>query len=138
MAKIYINNEVFPQAENDNSRVHDGSEIIFQGRVRALEEEQSIVGIDYEHYEIMAEKELQALAEETQKKFPISEIFCWHRVGYVPIGEASLRVIIWSSHRAEGLEALAWFVRQLKLRVPIWKWAVTKDGTRFPSTKQSI
>ena len=44
-----------------------------------------------------------------------------------------MRVTIRSTHRAEGLEAMAYFISALKKRVPIWKWAVTADGERFPS-----
>ena len=81
----------------------------------------------------MAEAELTQLAEETCKKFPIHDLFCKHRIGRVDVGETSLHVVIWSKHRKEGLEAMTWFISELKKRVPIWKWAILEDGSRIPS-----
>jgi len=110
-----------------------GAHLVFYGRVRAEEEGRPITALDYEHYAGMAQRELQALAEETGRRFPLLAFECVHRVGRVAVGEASMRVVILARHRGESLEALAWFVRELKTRVPIWKWGVTADGERFPS-----
>ena len=48
------------------------------------------------------------------KKFSINELDCIHRIGKIPVGEAALRVTIWSKHRTEALDAMAWFISQLK------------------------
>jgi len=106
---------------------------VFNGRVRSTENGETIRGLFYEHYERMAEEELQSLATGTAEKFPISDIFCRHRIGEIPVGESAIHVSIWSEHRAEGLEAMAWFISELKKRVPIWKWAVLENGTKIPS-----
>ena len=42
-------------------------------------------------------------------------------------------MVIWSKHRREGLEAMDWFISELKKHVPIWKWAIMIDNTRVPS-----
>ncbi len=110
-----------------------GAEVIFHGRVRGEEQGREIVALDYEAYAEMAEKELQAIGEEVVEEFSIQDLCCDHRVGEVPVGEVSLRVVVWSRHRGAALEAVAWFVKQLKERVPIWKWGITADGERFPS-----
>lgn len=110
-----------------------GSEIIFHGRVRGVEKDEQIVALFYEHYEGMAQSELAILAQETAERFGIPSLSCLHRVGEIPVGESSVRIVMRSPHRAEGLEALAWFIRQLKQRVPIWKWGVRANGERFPS-----
>jgi molybdopterin synthase catalytic subunit len=81
----------------------------------------------------MAEAELTQLAEEAIKLFPIHDLFCKHRIGKVEVGETSLHVSIWSKHRREGLDAMSWFIIELKKRVPIWKWAILEDGSRIPS-----
>lgn len=122
-----------PELGSDDGRRDDGSELIFHGRVRAEEHGRPIIALEYEHYPEMAEAQLRRVAEETAARFPIRDLFCWHRVGRIGVGETSLRVVIWSCHRAEGLEAMTFFVRRLKREVPIWKWAVTADGERFPS-----
>ena len=103
---------------NDNHQ-QDGAELIFNGRVRATEHGKNITALEYEQYEGMAETELIQLAEET--------------VGKINVGETSLHVVIWSKHRKEGLEAMTWFITELKKRVPIWKWAIMEDGRKIPS-----
>lgn len=110
-----------------------GAEVTFHGRVRGEEQGRMIVALDYEAYTGMAEKELRAIGETAAEKFSIQDLFCDHRVGEVPVGEVSLRLVIWSRHRGAALEAVAWFVKELKERVPIWKWGITADGERFPS-----
>ena len=111
----------------------DGAELIFNGRVRATEHGKNITALEYEQYEGMAETELTQLAEETVGKFPIHDLFCKHRIGKINVGETSLHVVIWSKHRKEGLEAMTWFITELKKRVPIWKWAIMEDGRKIPS-----
>ena len=117
---------------NDNHQ-QDGAELIFNGRVRATEHGKNITALEYEQYEGMAETELTQLAEETVGKFPIHDLFCKHRIGKINVSETSLHVVIWSKHRKEGLEAMTWFITELKKRVPIWKWAIMEDGRKIPS-----
>ena len=117
----------FPSQEN---RTNDGVELVFSGRVRLREGEKKIIALEYEYNEGMAEKELQTVAEETVQRFPIHDLFCRHRVGRIPVGETSIHVAIWSKHRKEALEAMTWFISELKQRVPIWKWAILVDGSK--------
>ena len=118
---------------SDDNRQQDGAELIFNGRVRATEHGKNITALEYEQYEGMAETELTQLAEETVGKFPIHDLFCKHRIGKINVGETSLHVVIMSKHRKEGLEAMTWFITELKKRVPIWKWAIMEDGRKIPS-----
>jgi len=90
-------------------------------------------GLFYEHYKGMAENELKRLAEETVKIFRIHDLYCRHRIGIVKVGEISLHVMILSKHREEGLFALEYFIAELKKTVPIWKWALLKNGKKIPS-----
>ena len=101
--------------------------------IRATENGEAITALEYEQYEGMAKTELKKLSEDTVKKFSIHDLFCKHRIGRVDVGETSLHVVIWSKHRKEGLDAMTWFISELKKRVPIWKWAILNDGTRIPS-----
>ena len=119
-------------AINDD-RKEDGAELVFNGRVRNMERGKEIIALEYEQYEGMAELELKEIAQRTCKKFPIKDLFCRHRIGIINVGEISLHVVIWSKHRREGLEAMNWFISELKKHVPIWKWAIMIDNTRVPS-----
>ena len=118
---------------SQNDRSDEGSELVFNGRVRGVEDGRPILSLDYEYYQGMAETQLKQLAEETVKKFPIRDLLCQHRVGQVKVGETSLHVVIWSKHREEGLNAITYFISELKKRIPIWKWAILKNGDRIPS-----
>ena len=121
------------QFPTDETRRDEGAVLVFNGRVRSTENGELILALEYEHYSGMAEKELNGLAQETVEKFPLSDLFCRHRIGRINIGETSLHVAIWSKHRKEGLEAMTYFITELKKRVPIWKWAILQDGEKVPS-----
>ncbi len=129
--------KIKPFSSPDSNTDDTGAELVFNGRVRNREEGDEIIALEYEHYEGMAERELNLLARKTIKEFPVHDLFCRHRVGKVPVGEVVLHVVIRSKHRAEGLEAMAWFISELKKQVPIWKWAILPDGSKRPSQCQS-
>ena len=127
-----MDSPIIPFASNDNQK-EKGAELIFNGRVRETEHGKKIRMLEYEQYEEMAEKELLNIAKETEKKFIIKDLLCRHRIGRVKVGEASLHVSIWSKHRKEGLNAMSFFIIELKKRVPIWKWAILENGEKIPS-----
>ena len=133
MIKIEIVKGPITPFPSDDSRTQDGAELVFNGRVRATEHGENITALEYEQYEGMAETELRNLAENTGRRFPVHDLLCKHRVGKVKVGETSLHVVIWSKHRQEGIDAMSWFIVELKKRIPIWKWATLKDGSRIPS-----
>ena len=112
----------------------DGAEVVFHGRIRATEHGKDIVALDYEHYPGMTETELEALAGDAMRKFPIHDLLCHHRVGRVAVGETAMRLVIRSPHRKEAFEAMSWFISELKRRVPLWKWGVDSEGNRTPSS----
>ena len=134
MVKTCIIKNIIPILPSDDTHTNNGAELQFYGRVRGEENGEAIIAIDYEYYKGMAEKELQKLGENTMHKFYISKLDCIHRVGKISNGEASLRVIIWSKHRKEALDAMAWFISKMKKDVPIWKNVILKDGSRISST----
>ena len=133
MIKVEIIRDPVKLFAINDERKEDGAELVFNGRVRNMERGKEIIALEYEQYEGMAELELKEIAQRTCKKFPIKDLFCRHRIGIINVGEISLHVVIWSKHRREGLEAMNWFISELKKHVPIWKWAIMIDNTRVPS-----
>ena len=133
MIKVEIVGSHIIPFDSNNNQKEKGAELIFNGRVRGTEHGKKIKMLEYEQYEDMAEKELGMIAQETQNKFPIKDLLCRHRIGEVKVGETSLHVSIWSKHRKEGLEAMSFFIIELKKRVPIWKWAILENGEKIPS-----
>jgi molybdopterin synthase catalytic subunit len=134
---VRLTRDPLPPWAPETPRPDAGAELVFHGRVRDAEEGVPVTAIEYEAYEPMALAELRALADELLRRFPVHDLECIHRVGVVPVGEASLRVVLRSAHRTEAIEALVWFVRELKVRVPIWKWGITAEGRRFASHTRS-
>ena len=110
-----------------------GAELVFFGRVRDLENGIRITALDYEYYPQMAEAMLDRIARTVRDRFDINDLDCTHRTGIVPVGQASVRIVIRSRHRKAALQALDWFIDKLKEEVPIWKWGIGPDGERFPS-----
>ena len=133
MIKVEIIRDPVKLFAINDDRKEDGAELVFNGRVRNMERGKEIIALEYEQYEGMAELELKEIAQRTCKKFPIKDLFCRHRIGIINVGEISLHVVIWSKHRREGLEAMNWFISELKKHVPIWKWAIMIDNTRVTS-----
>jgi molybdopterin synthase catalytic subunit len=101
-----------------------GALVDFFGVVRALENNCTIEGIDYEAFVPMAEQELAKLADAAQGEFRLGSVMIHHRLGFVPVGEASLFVRVTSCHRQSAFEAMEWIVERLKQVVPIWKHPV--------------
>jgi molybdopterin synthase catalytic subunit len=100
-----------------------GSRLEFLGVIRPEEAGETINGIVYEAYEPMAKKVIARILEDLGKRHSLLAADVVHRVNRVPVGEAAIRVRIWSVHREEALEACAEFMNRLKQDVPIWKIA---------------
>jgi molybdopterin synthase catalytic subunit len=127
-----INNPIqsFNLNNNDNQ---NGAELVFNGRVRGTENGKPIKYLEYEQYEGMAEAELTKIANKVCKIFSVNDLFCRHRIGKVKTGDISLHILILSKHRKEAIEAMDWFILELKKHVPIWKWVILNNGTKIPS-----
>lgn len=84
--------------------------------------------LHYEAHHSMAKCELMKLALDAVQKFSLLRLVIVHRLGEVPIAEASVLIGCSSSHRPETFAALEWIMNRLKKEVPIWKREVYSDG----------
>ncbi|MEI9896852.1 MAG: molybdenum cofactor biosynthesis protein MoaE [Chthoniobacter sp.] len=100
-----------------------GACVEFQGIVRELEQGQALAGLQYEAHESMARRHLERIFDELCAVHPCAGVVFIHRLGWVPVGEASLFVRVISSHRGEALRFLAEAIDRMKADVPIWKCA---------------
>ena len=98
-----------------------GARIDFQGIVRGSEDGREIEGIDYEAHWKMAEHQLREIAEQAIIQFELRSVIIHHRIGFVPVGEPSLFMRVFSGHRQAAFQASRWMVDELKKKVPIWK-----------------
>ena len=100
-----------------------GACVEFQGIVREMEGGQALSGLHYEAHESMAHRHLARIFTELEIAHPCASVVFIHRLGWVPVGEASLFIRVLSAHRGEALRFLADAIDRLKADVPIWKRA---------------
>mmetsp|Transcript_33460 Transcript_33460/g.54269 ORF Transcript_33460/g.54269 Transcript_33460/m.54269 type:complete len:151 (-) Transcript_33460:384-836(-) len=98
-----------------------GAIATFSGVTRNNFEGKSVLRLEYEAYVPMAEKELQSLCSRIREKWPVFGVAIEHRIGVVPVEEASVIIAISSAHRDAALDAVKFAINDLKARVPIWK-----------------
>ena len=84
--------------------------------------------LHYEAHDAMARRELNKLAERAVREFSLLHVVIVHRIGEVPISEASVAVGCSSPHRPDTFAALQWIMDMLKKEVPIWKRERYCDG----------
>lgn len=116
-----------------------GGTCAFLGTVRNGPAEVDVTGIEYSVYEAMAEAEIDRMLTEAHGKWPSARVFLQHRVGLVPVGEASIAIVVAAPHREEAFAACRYMIEEIKKRLPIWKKELHLDGTATwvdPSGKQ--
>ena len=92
----------------------------------------------YEAYQPMAEREMLAICLRMRERWPLRHVAITHRIGVVPIGEASVEIAVSSAHRREALEAVQFAIDDLKAHVPIWKKEVYEgDATAWKENAES-
>jgi molybdopterin synthase catalytic subunit len=102
----------------------------FIGTTRNTFEGKTVVLLEYESYIPMALKEMAKLCKEAREKWPdLQGVAVYHRIGKVPVKEASVVVTVSSAHRKQALDACAHLIDRLKEIVPIWKKECYSDGT---------
>ncbi len=116
----------------------DGAAVVFEGVVRDNTRGRRTLYLEYESYEQMALKQMEALCEQAMEKFQVRDAVIVHRLGQLQIGEVSVLIVVASAHRGPAFEACRWLIDTLKRTVPIWKkeyfedGAVWADGEAFP------
>ena len=117
-----------------------GATCAFLGTTRDHNDGRAVTELEYEAYPEMAVAEMRKIGEEARRRWPISRIAIVHRIGVVPIGEASVVIAVSSAHRAAAFEACHFAIDRLKEVVPIWKkehfdggevWIGSQTGQRF-------
>jgi molybdopterin synthase catalytic subunit len=106
-----------------------GAVVLFLGTTRELTDGRQTVALDYEAYREMAEQKLVELEAEARRRWPVIECIVVHRLGRVPLAEASVAIVVSTPHRRDAFAAGEWLIDTLKRDVPIWKREQWSDGT---------
>jgi len=98
-----------------------GAHAWFEGVTRRTTGNLKTEKLCYAAFRPMAVTQLKIIGDESLVRFGLTKIVIAHRLGVVPIGEASLIVGCSAAHRATVFAALAEIVDRIKVDVPIWK-----------------
>jgi MoaE-MoaD fusion protein len=118
---------VVAEVRSDNA----GAIATFVGTTRQQSRGHSVLHLDYEAYEEMAEKVMAAIAAELKARHELCEIAIHHRTGRVDIGEASVVIAVSAPHRQDALAACKEAIDTLKERVPLWKKEFYEGGEEW-------
>ncbi len=106
-----------------------GGTCVFLGTVRNGPDERGVTAIEYSAYEEMVEAEFVRLLTDARARWPDARIAVRHRLGTIPVGEASIAIATAAPHRAQAFEACRYVIEEVKRRVPIWKKELRVDGS---------
>jgi molybdopterin synthase catalytic subunit len=102
---------------------------VFIGTVRNETKGKKVLCLEFEAYEVMALKEIQAIANAMMAKWPLHKIVIHHRTGVLLVGEIPVVIAISAAHRDAAFDACRYAIDTLKQTVPIWKKEVFEDGS---------
>jgi molybdopterin synthase catalytic subunit/molybdopterin converting factor small subunit len=103
----------------------------FIGTTRVQSRGRTVLHLDYEAYEEMAEQVMATIAAELIGRYELCAIAIHHRTGRVQIGEASVMIAVSAPHRHDALAACKDAIDTLKERVPLWKKEVYEGGEEW-------
>ena len=106
----------------------DGAVVVFEGIVRAQSRGKTVRALVYEAYGAMAQRQMEMLADEARRRWPITDLAMVHRTGALGVGDVSVVIAVAAPHRAAAFDACEWLIDELKGTVPIWKKEVYTEG----------
>jgi len=98
-----------------------GATVTFIGTTRDHNEGRRVIQLEYEAYADMALAEMRKIGDAAKQQWPIEKVAIVHRIGVVPLGEASVVIAVSASHRHAAFAACHFAIDRLKEVVPIWK-----------------
>ena len=101
---------------------------VFIGSVRNVTKGKKVVRLEFEAYESMAMNEMNKIAKDVLKKWPVQKILIHHRTGILQTGEVPVIIAVAAAHRDAAFDACRYTIDTLKQTVPIWKKEVFEDG----------
>jgi len=103
-----------------------GGTCVFLGTVR---NDDDVTGIEYSAYDDMALAEIERILAEARDRWPESRVILQHRLGLIPVGEASIAIAAAAPHRDAAFAACRYVIEEVKKRLPIWKKELRGDGS---------
>ena len=108
-----------------------GAIATFTGTTRLTSRGRTVLHLDYEAYEGMAESVMAEIGDEVRRRYDLCAVAIHHRTGRVGIGETSVVIAVSAPHRADALAACQDVIDALKERVPLWKKEFYEGGEEW-------
>src|SRR5688572_15858286 len=115
-----------------------GAVVVFLGTVRDHHAGRPVAKLTYSAYRPMALEGLRRIVADLEAAHQDLRAAIVHRLGEVPIGEASVVIAIGSPHRAAAYEASRTALERLKAEIPIWKREHYADGEAAWREEESL
>ena len=113
-----------------------GAIVTFVGTTRNENAGRRVRRLEYEAFASMATREMRALATAARRRWALRKVAMAHRIGVVPVGEASVAIAVSAAHRGEAFLACRWLIDRLKAIVPIWKKEHYRGGEIWIGAQQ--
>jgi molybdenum cofactor biosynthesis protein MoaC/molybdopterin converting factor subunit 1 len=102
-----------------------GATVTFLGTTR------DVARLEYEAYAEMAYERIAAILEACVARHGLRGAAAEHRIGAVPLGEATVGVAVSAAHRAEAFAGARMAIDRIKAEAPIWKKEIEGDEERW-------
>lgn len=110
------------------SSAQAGANILFLGTTRDTFDARPVTQLSYTTYPPLAFKTLERIARDAVSKYGLKGVYIAHRLGVVPVAEASIVVAVSSPHRGPGWAAGEDVLEKCKAELEVWKEEVFGDG----------
>ncbi|MDK2892936.1 MAG: molybdopterin synthase catalytic subunit [Methanohalophilus sp.] len=84
--------------------------------------------LDFEKYETIAEKHMEAICSDLRAQEGVIDAVMYHKYGKLMPGADIVYIVVAASHRQEMFSALREGIERLKANVPVWKKEITSEG----------
>jgi MoaE-MoaD fusion protein len=108
-----------------------GAIATFIGTTRIDSRGRTVIHLEYEAYEGMAERVMDELAATLRARYSLCGVSIHHRVGRVGIGDQSVVIAVSAPHRHDAISACRDAIDTLKETVPLWKKEVYEGGEEW-------
>jgi adenylyltransferase/sulfurtransferase len=105
-----------------------GGVVVFEGRVRDLNDGKVVTALEYEAYHELCITEARLIFDEARRMFDIREAFGWHREGLLKLGDVAVWIGVSAQHRGDAFKACRYIIDEIKHRLPIWKKEHYENG----------
>ncbi len=102
-----------------------GAIVCFQGSTR------DVPRLEYQAYGEMAKERIASVLTDCVERHGLEAAAAEHRVGPVPLGEASVVVAVAAAHREQAFAGAHEAIDRIKAEAPIWKREVDPSGSRW-------